>query len=114
VFCWAWPDRDIADIAIGGAAGLAAGLGLFILGAMFGSARGGAIPFGFGDAKLIFLLGLLLGWPAFGPALLIGILLAGIPGLVMVALGRGRSVFSYGPYLAAGGLVAMLFPASFV
>jgi prepilin signal peptidase PulO-like enzyme (type II secretory pathway) len=115
VVCWAWPDRDIADVAIGGAAGLAAGLGLFGLGWLFGAARGGgAIPFGFGDAKLIVLLGLLLGWPAFGPALLIGILLAGIPGIVMVALGRGRAVVSYGPYLASGGLVALLFPAGFV
>jgi prepilin signal peptidase PulO-like enzyme (type II secretory pathway) len=113
-FCWAWPDRDVLDVAIGAGAGLLAGLGLFVLGAFFGSARAtAAIPFGFGDAKLIFLLGILLGWPAFGAALLIGVLVAGVPGLAMVLLGRGGAVFSYGPYLAAGGLVVLLFPAGF-
>ena len=114
-FCWAWPDRDILDVAIGAGAGLVAGVGLFALGVFFGSARGiSAIPFGFGDAKLILLLGLLLGWPAFGTALLIGVLVAGIPGLAMVLLGRGSTVFSYGPYLAGGGLVVLLIPGSFV
>jgi leader peptidase (prepilin peptidase)/N-methyltransferase len=113
-FCWAWPDRDVVEVAIGTGAGLAAGLGLFFLGALFGSARGmSAIPFGFGDAKLILLLGIVLGWPAFGSALLIGVLAAGIPGLAMVLIGRGGAVFSYGPYLAAGGVVVLLFPGSF-
>lgn len=114
-FCWAWPDRDILDVAIGGVVGLVAGVGLFVLGVLFGSARAtSATPFGFGDAKLILLLGLLLGWPAGGAALLIGVVLAGLPGLVLVVLGRGGSVFSYGPYLVAAGLIVLLFPASFV
>lgn len=112
--CWAWPDRSIADIWIGAGIAFAAGAGLFILGAFFGAGRGGAIPFGMGDAKLILLIGLLTGWPAFGTALLIGILSAGIPAVVLVLAGKGGTAFSYGPYLAAGGTVVMLFPGSFV
>jgi prepilin signal peptidase PulO-like enzyme (type II secretory pathway) len=113
--CWAWPDRSIADIWIGAGVAFGVGAGLFVMGIFLGSARGvAATPFGLGDVKLIILIGLLSGWPAFGTAIVIGVVLAGLPALVMVFLGRGRSVFSYGPYLAAGGAIVLLFPASFV
>ncbi len=114
-FCWAWPDRSIADIWIGAGIAFATGAVLFLAGAFFGSSRGaGTTPFGLGDVKLIILLGLLTGWPAVRTALVIGVLLAGIPALVMIAFGRGRSAFSYGPYLAVGGVVVLLFTDSFL
>lgn len=115
VFAWAWPDRTIADIAIGGAVALGIGAGLFLFGIFFGGAVGSsATVFGLGDVKLIVLLGLLVGWPAILAALFIGVLAAGIPSVVMLLSGRGRQVFSYGPYLALGGLVVLLFPGRFV
>jgi Flp pilus assembly protein protease CpaA len=109
VFCWAWPDRSIASIALGtgvafGLASLFFGLGLFV--------GGGAL--GMGDAKLMVLLGLICGWPAALTAILVGALLAGIPAVVLVLAGRRRSYFSYGPYLVAGGLLVLLFPGGFV
>ncbi len=114
-FCWAWPDRSIADVWIGAGIAFATGAVLFLAGAFFGSSRGtSTTPFGLGDVKLIILLGLLTGWPAVRTALVIGVLLAGIPAIVMIAFGRGRSAFSYGPYLAMGGVVVLLFTDSFV
>jgi len=108
LLAWAWPDRGAWDVWLGGGIGLAAGVTLFLLGTL--AARGEA--FGMGDVKLMTLVGLLSAWPAVVPALFIGVLAAGIPGLALTLAGRGRSYFSYGPYLAFGGLVAILFPAA--
>lgn len=112
---WAWPDRDVPDILIGAGFALAVAAGLFVFGQVFGMILGvRATPFGMGDVKLIILLGLLLGWPAIMYALFLGVVIAGIPGLVLTFAGRGRGVFAYGPYLAFGGLVALLWPERFV
>jgi len=109
VAMWAWPDRSVSDCLVGGGFGLLVGAAMFALGLVVGTALGvKATPFGLGDVRLIVLLGLLLGWPAVMTALFMGVILAGLPALVMIVLGRGRSVFSYGPYLAGGGLYALL------
>lgn len=108
VLCWAWPDRSWDAILIGGAVALAIGGGLFVLGLFFGGALG------LGDVKLMLLGGLLAGWPAIVTALVIGIVAAGIPGLVLTFRGKGRTYFSYGPYLALGIVVVILWPARFV
>jgi prepilin signal peptidase PulO-like enzyme (type II secretory pathway) len=114
LFCWAWPDRSAIDIVFGTGFAVAVAVGLFLLGAAFGAAVGiRATPFGLGDVKLILLLGLLLGWPAVMSALFIGVLVAGAPAVVLMIRGRGRGVFSYGPYLALGGLVVLLWPERF-
>ncbi len=106
---WAWPDRSVTDCLVGAGVALLIGAAMFALGLVVGSALGvKATPFGLGDVRLIILLGLLLGWPAVMTALFMGVILAGLPALVMIFLGRGRSVFSYGPYLAGGGLYALL------
>ena len=112
LFSWAWPDRSAVDIAIGGAVAAGAAVGLFALGVLFGNARGSGL--GFGDVKLLVLLGLLAGWPAVGPAVVIGILLGGIPALALILTGRRNVHFSYGPYLSAGGAIVLLFPGNFV
>jgi leader peptidase (prepilin peptidase)/N-methyltransferase len=109
-FAWAWPDRDVFDIALGllAAAALAAvvpGLGVLVGRDLVG--------FGAGDLKLILLAGLLLGWPLLIPALVIGVLLAGIPAVVMIVSGRGRERYAYGPYLCAGTIAVMLIPDTF-
>lgn len=65
---------------------------------------------GMGDAKLVAVLGLFLGWQAL-PALLIGLVLAGMTG-VMIALGRrmppSRTALPLAPFLAAGALPVMV------
>lgn len=113
--CWVWPDRSSADIAVGAAAALAIGGGLFIAGEAFAILlRVRVTPFGMGDVKLMLVIGLLLGWPAVIYALFLGVLAAGIPGLVLTLAGQGRRVFPYGPFLIAGALVPLLWPAAFV
>jgi prepilin signal peptidase PulO-like enzyme (type II secretory pathway) len=89
------PDRLVAHGAIGLAAGIAVGL--------LALASRGAL--GLGDAKLVAVLGLALGW-ALPWALLIGTLLAGLAApWVVWARGR-RSTIPLVPFLAAGALVA--------
>jgi prepilin signal peptidase PulO-like enzyme (type II secretory pathway) len=113
-FCWAWPERGVQDVFWGAALAIGVAAGMFTLGLAFGAALGArATPFGLGDVKLIVLLGLLLGWPAIMNALLIGVVAAGIPALVLMLRGQGRGVFSYGPYLALGGVAALLWPERF-
>ncbi len=104
-----WPDRTIGSVAAGGAAGLLAAVLLLLLGALAGmAARSRETAFGIGDAKLIILVGLLTGWPAFLSALVLGVLAAGVVAVVLVVL-RGRgATYSYGPYLAAGAVVVLL------
>lgn len=61
---------------------------------------------GMGDAKLVAVIGLYLGWQAV-PALLIGLLLAGMTG-VLIALGRrlppSRTALPLAPFLALGAV----------
>lgn len=107
-FCWAWPDRTVSDIAIGAGFALGAGVIFFGLGLL---ARGTGL--GLGDVKLMLVIGLLLGWPVVMFALFGGVMLAGIPAVVLILRGRANAHFAYGPYLAAGGLAGLLFPGGF-
>ena len=109
---WAWPDRSVVDIAAGGAFAVAVAGLLFALGMVFSGGGSGAL--GMGDAKLVVLLGLLLGWPLAMTALFIGVIAAGIPAVVMLIAGRRRSYYSYGPYLVLGGVIALLWPERFL
>ena len=88
---------------------------MFFLGVLFGRLIGvNAVVFGMGDVKLVLLLGLLLGLPAVFTALIVGTILAGLPSIPLTIMGRGRSTFSYGPFLIAGGLLPLLWPDNFV
>lgn len=112
--CWAWPDRDVSDIALGAGFGLAVGVAMVVLGVVVGGLLGAKdIAFGMGDAKLIVLIGLLTGWPGVMTALFYGVLLAGGAAFVFLFRRGWRTVFSYGPYLAAGGVIVMLWVANF-
>jgi leader peptidase (prepilin peptidase)/N-methyltransferase len=72
-------------------------------------ARGGL---GMGDVKLAGLLGLLLGRAVVG-ALLAGCVAGGVGAALLVVSGRAgrKSTFAYGPYLALGGALWILFGA---
>jgi leader peptidase (prepilin peptidase)/N-methyltransferase len=64
---------------------------------------------GFGDVKFSVFLGLILGLRSTLTAVLLGVLLAGLVALALVAL-RRRSLkdsIAYGPFLALGALVAL-------
>ena len=114
-FGWAWPDRDLQHVLLGGAAAAGIAVALFVFGLLTGALlRIRATAFGLGDVKLIVLLGLLCGWPALFPALLYGVLAAGVVSVALLLRGRVKSVFSYGPYLILGGLIVILWPAAFV
>jgi prepilin signal peptidase PulO-like enzyme (type II secretory pathway) len=64
---------------------------------------------GWGDAKLVFLMGLMLGWPGILLALLLAFGTGSLVGLSLVALGRKtmRSPIPFGPFLAAGALITL-------
>ena len=66
---------------------------------------------GFGDVKLLAMIGAFLGWQAVPLCLLIGSLSGSVLGLsAMAFLGKGRRwEIPFGPFLAFGAIVAMLF-----
>ncbi len=102
--------------------GWAFGVGLDPLSALIGSLAYGGVfllialisrGMGMGDVKLTALIGLVLGSLGLryvAAAAGIAILLGGIGGIIALAIGRGRkSTIPFGPYLAAGALVAVVF-----
>ena len=65
---------------------------------------------GLGDVKLTFVMGLFLGW-AVGPAILIALLAGSTFGLAIIArhgASARKMAIPFGPFLALGGVVAML------
>lgn len=65
---------------------------------------------GFGDVKLAMLLGAMLGLQYLWPVLLLGILLAGLATVLLLLTGRAalRSSMPYGVFLAAAGIMVLL------
>ena len=106
-----WPDRNLDEIAIGAAVAAGTAVVLLLVGALTGAVLGvNATAFGMGDAKLILLIGLLTGWARVVGALLLGVVFGGLPAFVLLfARGRGAT-YSYGPYLALGAIVILLWP----
>jgi|SRR5215211_1266947 len=65
---------------------------------------------GMGDVKLALLLGAALGWQVLA-ALVVGFLLAAVAGILMIVRSGWRarkSTLPLGPFLAAGGIAALL------
>ena len=105
--CWAWPDRSVGNVFLGAGVGLAVGVVLVGLGIVLG---GSGMGLGVGDGKLMLLLGAMIGWPGIMPALLYGMILGGVVAVTLLVRKGRNAAFSYGPYLAAGGAIALLFP----
>ncbi|MGE5318623.1 MAG: prepilin peptidase [Hyphomicrobiaceae bacterium] len=68
---------------------------------------------GFGDFKLLAAVGAWLGWQMLPVALLLSSVVGAVIGVAMIVLVRHdrRVPIPFGPYLAGGGLVALLFGA---
>jgi leader peptidase (prepilin peptidase)/N-methyltransferase len=68
---------------------------------------------GFGDVKMVGLIGLIIGWPQIFVAILIGILLGGLVAIFLLFLkikGRKQTI-PFGPFLAIGAIVTLLYGA---
>lgn len=97
---------------LGWLSALLTGLGTgaaFLLVALLGSVVFRAEAMGLGDVKFSVFLGLILGFPWILYAVLAGVLAAGVVAVTLVLL-RLRSMtdsIAYGPYLAAGALLAL-------
>jgi leader peptidase (prepilin peptidase) / N-methyltransferase len=68
---------------------------------------------GFGDVRLAFVLGLHLGWLGYGHVVLglfLGFLLGSVAGIALLVLRRRsrKEAIPFGPFLAAGGMLAVL------
>lgn len=61
---------------------------------------------GMGDAKLMLLLGAMLGRDVLA-ALVVGLVAAALPSLVLLLAGRRGTTLPLAPFLAGGGLVAL-------
>jgi leader peptidase (prepilin peptidase)/N-methyltransferase len=85
--------------------GILLGGGLFFV--IIVASRGGM---GGGDMKLGAMLGAFLGWKILLVALLLAILTGGLVAVALLALGRAgrKDAVPFGPFLALGGLVALL------
>jgi prepilin signal peptidase PulO-like enzyme (type II secretory pathway) len=107
--CWAWPDRSVTDVWLGAAFALGIAVALFLFGELIRVVLGlRATAFGVGDVKLIVVIGLIVGWPAILEAGFIGVLAGGLVSFTFIVRRRWRATFSYGPYLALGGIIVML------
>jgi prepilin signal peptidase PulO-like enzyme (type II secretory pathway) len=89
-------------------AGAIAGL-LFLLIAVVGSLVFRTEAMGLGDVKLAAFVGLVLGAAYTGPALLAGVISAGLVAILLVLFRlRGmRDAIAYGPFLASGALLGL-------
>lgn len=96
--------RDVGVVsALAGAA--ACGGFLFLVALLSGGGMGG------GDVKLAFVTGLYLGWPLAPLGLLLAICVGGVLAIVLLAFHiKGRKdPLPFGPFLALGFLIALLF-----
>ena len=101
-----WSQAWWAGIAMGLAAGA-----LFLFLSLAGAALFKAEALGFGDVKLALFMGLLLGWPYTFTAIFYGVLLAGVVSIGVIVWRRSmKGTIAYGPYLAAGALIMLLYP----
>jgi leader peptidase (prepilin peptidase) / N-methyltransferase len=89
--------------------GAAVGFGLFGCLYLLGRAKYGRGALGFGDVKLVAVIGLMTGYPNVLNALVIGAVLGGAAAVVLLLTRRAgwKSTTAYAPYLAAGAMLAL-------
>jgi leader peptidase (prepilin peptidase) / N-methyltransferase len=98
-------NTPVVDAVVMGVGAGALFLFISFVGAMLFKAE----ALGFGDVKLAFFMGILLGWPYTFTALFYGVLLAAIGAFVYIVSHRSmKGTIAYGPYLAAGAIVVLL------
>ena len=100
-------DTNIRQSLVGAAIGFL----FFYVAYLIGRRLFGPGALGFGDVTLAMTMGAMLGFQRIFFALSIGILLAGAWGLIALISGRmqRRSYFAYGPFLAIGGILSIIF-----
>lgn len=66
---------------------------------------------GFGDVKLVFLMGFFLGWPKIFPALFFAFVSGSIAGMALIAFKKKKmkSEVPFGPFLVSGTFFALFF-----
>jgi leader peptidase (prepilin peptidase) / N-methyltransferase len=71
---------------------------------------------GMGDAYLVILLGLIVGWPEILLALMLAFTIGAIIGLALIAFGKKKmdSQVPFGPFLVAGTFIAIFFSESII
>jgi leader peptidase (prepilin peptidase)/N-methyltransferase len=96
-----WVDSLIGIVVGGGS--------LWLMGEVYFRVRGEE-GMGFGDVKMLAMIGAFLGWRSMLLTLLLSSLLGSIVGLTMIAFKRGDMKYAlpFGTFLAAGALVASL------
>lgn len=89
--------------------GAAVGFGLFWGLYFLGRIKYGRGALGFGDVKLVAVIGLMTGYPNVLNALVIGAVLGGAAAVVLLLTRRAgwKSTTAYAPYLAAGAMLAL-------
>lgn len=94
------------DLAVAKALGALA-VGFFILTLFLVT---GGKGMGFGDVKLGFILGWLVGWPAVTISLLAAFVIGALAGLILLASGRrgAKDAVPFGPFLLLGAALAMI------
>lgn len=99
------------DFTLAVASGVGASL-FFLSLFLFTKGRG----MGFGDVKLAFPLGLLLGWPNIVVALFLSFVIGASVGVVTIATGKKqmKSTIPFGPFLVIGSLIALLWGSELV
>ena len=102
---WLLPEMSALDSFYGGLVGLGIAVALILASLPFGAAA-----FGMGDAKLIVLLGILLGPSSVVVAVFLATLLAGLFAAVLLTTRRRRfgDYLPHGPFLVMGGLIGLL------
>ncbi len=85
--------------------------GLIAGGALLAMALVSPRGMGMGDVKLAALLGFLLGYPVILVGLFLAFVLGGLISLALLAAGRvsRKDTVAFGPYLALGGILAMVY-----
>jgi len=99
--------------------GVLAGLALFVGYLVLALISPGGGGLGFGDVKLAGVLGLLLGWVGWGPAIvsvLAAFVIGGLIALVLLVTRRASrsSSIAFGPSMILGAWVALMFPVRMI
>ncbi|HEY7465055.1 MAG TPA: A24 family peptidase [Dehalococcoidia bacterium] len=102
--CWGWPDTSVVEIMLGGGVAIIIAVLMILLSLPFGSGS-----FGMGDAKMIVLMGFVLGVPSVLVGVVLGTFAAGAAAAFLLAtrLRGRRDYIPHGPFLALGAVVAM-------